>query len=104
MGVVRSAAAGVSLAGVSAGAGHEARGTARPSRDAADEGVQNPVTISAAAEAMTAMFSGTVPSVSFGDPLGSPDPLNIGDRGPADLPAMPQDLDVSFPNGSEAAS
>ena len=50
MGVVRSAAAGVSLAGVSAGAGHEARGTARPSRDAADEGVQNPVTISASAD------------------------------------------------------
>jgi len=58
----------------------------------------------ATAEAMTSMFAGTVPAVSFGDPLGSPDPLNIGDRDPADLPAMPQDLDVSFPNGSEAAS
>ena len=44
-------------------------------------------------EAMTAMLAASVPGVNFGDPLGS--------GGPADMPAMPQDQDTPFPNGSE---
>ena len=42
---------------------------------------------------MTAMLAASVPGVNFGDPLGS--------GGPADMPAMPQDQDTPFPNGSE---
>jgi regulator of protease activity HflC (stomatin/prohibitin superfamily) len=45
----------------------------------------------AASEAMTAMLAATVPDVNFGDPLAS--------GGPAEMSAMPQDQDTSFPNG-----
>jgi regulator of protease activity HflC (stomatin/prohibitin superfamily) len=58
----------------------------------------------AAAEAMTAMLAGTVPGVSFGDPLGSADPLSGGDYGPAEVPVVPQDRDALSANGSESAS
>ena len=58
----------------------------------------------AAAEAMTAMLAATVPGVSFGDPLGSADPLSAGDYGPADVPAVPPDRDATSANGSEAAT
>jgi len=56
----------------------------------------------AAAEAMSAMFAATVPGVTFGDPLGSADPLSAGDYGQAGGPAVPQDLDASAANGSES--
>jgi regulator of protease activity HflC (stomatin/prohibitin superfamily) len=56
----------------------------------------------AAAEAMSAMFASTVPGVTFGDPLGSADPLSGGDYGQAGGPAVPQDLDPSTANGSES--
>jgi regulator of protease activity HflC (stomatin/prohibitin superfamily) len=56
----------------------------------------------AAAEAMSAMFAATVPGVTFGDPLGSADPLSGGDYGQAGGPAVPQDLDPSAANGSES--
>jgi regulator of protease activity HflC (stomatin/prohibitin superfamily) len=55
-----------------------------------------------AAEAMSAMFAATVPDVTFGDPLGSADPLSGGDYGQAGGPAVPQDLDPSTANGSES--
>jgi hypothetical protein len=58
----------------------------------------------AVAEAMTSMLAGAVPAASFGDPFGSADPLDLGDRGPADRPALPQDLDIPYPNGSEASN
>jgi len=58
----------------------------------------------AASEAMTTMLAATIPGVNFGDPLGSAGPLNAGDFGPAEMPAMPQDQDTSFPNGREPAS
>jgi regulator of protease activity HflC (stomatin/prohibitin superfamily) len=58
----------------------------------------------AAADAMTALLAATVPGVNFGDPLGSADPLSAGDRTPADVPAVPQDLDMPTANGSEPAS
>jgi regulator of protease activity HflC (stomatin/prohibitin superfamily) len=58
----------------------------------------------AAADAMTALLAATVPGVNFGDPLGSADPLSAGDRTPADVPAVPQDLDTPTANGSEPAS
>jgi regulator of protease activity HflC (stomatin/prohibitin superfamily) len=45
----------------------------------------------AATEAMTAMLAATVPGANFGDLLGSVDPLAGGDRGPADVPAIPPD-------------
>jgi regulator of protease activity HflC (stomatin/prohibitin superfamily) len=57
----------------------------------------------AAAEAMSAMFAATVPDVTYGDPLGSADPLSTGDYGQAGGPAVPQDLDTSAANGSESA-
>ena len=47
---------------------------------------------------MTAMLG-----VNFGDPLGSGGSLSAGDLGPAEMPAMPQDQDPLFPNGSERA-
>jgi hypothetical protein len=56
------------------------------------------------AEAMTAMLAATLPSVNFGDPLGSADPLSGGDRAQADMPAVPQDLEAPSPNGREPAS
>jgi regulator of protease activity HflC (stomatin/prohibitin superfamily) len=58
----------------------------------------------AAADAMTALLAATVPGVNFGDPLGSADPLIAGDRTPADVPAVPQDLDMPAANGSEPAN
>ena len=58
----------------------------------------------AAAEAMSAMLAAAVPGVNFGDPLGSADPLNITGPGPADVPTLPPDRDVSSANGSEPAS
>jgi regulator of protease activity HflC (stomatin/prohibitin superfamily) len=54
-----------------------------------------------AAEAMTAMLAGTLPGVSFADPLGPADPLNTGDLGQADVSAVTQDRDPSSANGSE---
>jgi len=66
---------------------------AEPSAAATPSGGLDPV---AASEAMTAMLAATVPGVNFGDPLAS--------GGPAEMPAMPQDQDTSFPNGSEPAS
>ena len=66
---------------------------AEPSAAATPSGGLDPV---AASEAMTAMLAATVPGVNFGDPLGT--------GGPAEMPAMPQDQDTSFPNGSEPAS
>ena len=51
---------------------------------------------------MSAMFAATVPGVTFGDPLGSADPLSAGDYGQAGGPAVPQDLDTSAANGSES--
>ena len=56
----------------------------------------------AVAEAMSAMLAATVPDVTFGDPLGSADPLSAGDYGQAGGPAVPQDLDTSAANGSES--
>jgi regulator of protease activity HflC (stomatin/prohibitin superfamily) len=56
----------------------------------------------ATAEAMSAMFAATVPGVTFGDPLGSADPLSGGDYGQAGGPTMPQDLDTSAANGTES--
>jgi len=56
----------------------------------------------AAAEAMSAMFAATVPDVTFGDPLGSADPLSGGDYRQAGGPAVPQDLGPSAANGSES--
>jgi regulator of protease activity HflC (stomatin/prohibitin superfamily) len=58
----------------------------------------------AAAEAVTAMLAATVPSVSFGDPLGSADPLGVGNYGPSDGSAVPQDPDASSANGSDSVS
>ena len=58
----------------------------------------------AAADAMTALLAATVPDVNFGDPLGSTDPLSAGDRTPADVPAVPLDLDTPTANGSEPAN
>jgi regulator of protease activity HflC (stomatin/prohibitin superfamily) len=58
----------------------------------------------AAADVMTAMLAATVPGVNFGDPLGSADPLSAGDRTQADVPAVPQDLDMPTANGSEPAN
>jgi hypothetical protein len=55
------------------------------------------------AEAMNAMLAAAVPGVSFGDPLGSADPLSAGDYAPADEPAVPPEWDASSANGSEAA-
>ncbi len=51
---------------------------------------------------MSAMLAATVPGVTFGDPLGSADPLSAGDYGQAGGPAVPQDLDTSTANGSES--
>jgi hypothetical protein len=56
----------------------------------------------AASEAMTAMLT-SVPGVNFGDPLGSGGSLSSGDLGPVEMPAMPQDQDPWYPNGSERA-
>jgi regulator of protease activity HflC (stomatin/prohibitin superfamily) len=56
----------------------------------------------AVAEAMSAMLAATVPDVTFGDPLGSADPLSAGDYGQAGGPAVPQDLGPSAANGSES--
>jgi regulator of protease activity HflC (stomatin/prohibitin superfamily) len=56
----------------------------------------------ATAEAMSAMLAATVPGVTFGDPLGSADPLSAGDYGQAGGPAVAQDLDASAANGSES--
>jgi regulator of protease activity HflC (stomatin/prohibitin superfamily) len=56
-----------------------------------------------AAESMNAMLAAAVPGVSFGDPLGSADPLSAGDYAPADDPAVPPEWDASSANGSEAA-
>jgi hypothetical protein len=50
----------------------------------------------AASEAMTAMLAATVPGVNFGDPLASGETV--------EMPAMPQDQDTSWPNGSEPMS
>ncbi|HMD26739.1 MAG TPA: SPFH domain-containing protein [Streptosporangiaceae bacterium] len=58
----------------------------------------------AAADAMTALLAAAVPDVNFGDPLGSTDPLSAGDRTPADVPAVPLDLDTPTANGSEPAN
>ncbi len=58
----------------------------------------------AAADAMTALLAATVPDVNFGDPLGSTDPLIAEDRTPADVPAVPLDLDTPTANGSEPAN
>jgi regulator of protease activity HflC (stomatin/prohibitin superfamily) len=58
----------------------------------------------AAAEVMTAMLAAAVPGVNFGDPLGSADPLNTEDPGPADMPVLPADREASSANGSEPAS
>ncbi len=58
----------------------------------------------AAADAMTALLAAAVPEVNFGDPLGSTDPLSAGDRTPADVPAVPLDLDTPTANGSEPAN
>jgi regulator of protease activity HflC (stomatin/prohibitin superfamily) len=58
----------------------------------------------AAADAMTALLAAAVPDVTFGDPLGSTDPLVAGDRTPADVPAFPLDLDTPTANGSEPAN
>jgi len=55
------------------------------------------------AESMNAMLAAAVPGVSFGDPLGSADPLSAGDYAPADEPAVPPEWDASSANGSEAA-
>jgi regulator of protease activity HflC (stomatin/prohibitin superfamily) len=63
-----------------------------------------PAIDAAPAEAMTAMLAATIPSVSFGDPLGAADPLSADDRTPADVPAIPQDHDPSSANGSEPAT
>src|SRR6516164_907205 len=83
MGVVRSAAAGVSLApaGVSAGAGRETRGMAYGSvgADAAPEGVQNPVTGCAAG-----------PGCSGGD-----GPLSARSRGANQASPVPGDGSAS---------
>jgi regulator of protease activity HflC (stomatin/prohibitin superfamily) len=57
-----------------------------------------------AADAMTALLAAAVPDVNFGDPLGSTDPLSAGDRTPADVPAVPLDLDTPTANGSEPAN
>jgi len=57
----------------------------------------------ATAEAMTTILAAAVPGVSFGDPLGSADPLSAGTYDPADGPAVPQDWDASSANRSEAA-
>jgi regulator of protease activity HflC (stomatin/prohibitin superfamily) len=57
----------------------------------------------AAAEAMTAMLAATIPSVTFGDPLGASDPLSAGGQGPADIPAGTLDRDAAA-NGSDPAS
>ena len=37
------------------------------------------------------------------NPLGSADPLGAGDHAPADVPAIPPDLDPPSANGSEPA-
>jgi len=47
----------------------------------------------ATAAALTSMLAATVPGMNLGDPLGSGDPLGAWDRTPADVPAVPQDLD-----------
>ena len=75
--------------------------------------VSHPAQVSRLILASTAVGTGkavplppfaTVPGVNFGDPLGSADPLSAGDRAPADVPAVPQDLDTPTANGSEPAS
>ena len=58
----------------------------------------------AAADAMKAMLAAAVPGIDFGNPLGSADPLGAGDHAPADVPAIPPDLDPPSANGSEPAS
>jgi regulator of protease activity HflC (stomatin/prohibitin superfamily) len=55
----------------------------------------------AAAEAMTAMLAAAVPGANVGDLLGSADPLAGGDRGPADISAIPQEPSA---NGSDPVS
>jgi regulator of protease activity HflC (stomatin/prohibitin superfamily) len=55
----------------------------------------------AAAEAMTAMLSASVPGANFGDLLGPSDPLTGGDRSPADVVGPAQDHDPSSANGSD---
>jgi regulator of protease activity HflC (stomatin/prohibitin superfamily) len=76
--------------------------TAEPSADGAPPASAITGLVPAAsAEAMTAMLAATIPSVTFGDPLGAADPLSAGDRAPADVPAIPQDHDPTSANGSE---
>ena len=58
----------------------------------------------AVAEAMTAMLAAAVPGMAFTDPLGSADPLSTAGPGPADVPALPPDLDPSSANGSDPAT
>ena len=57
----------------------------------------------AAADAMTAMLAATLPGVDFGDPLGPADPHSSVDRTPADVPAVPQNLEPPSANGAEPA-
>jgi regulator of protease activity HflC (stomatin/prohibitin superfamily) len=58
----------------------------------------------AAAEAMQAMLAAAVPDVSFGDPLGSADPLTDVNFGQSDVPTPTPDRDTPSANGSEAAT
>jgi regulator of protease activity HflC (stomatin/prohibitin superfamily) len=76
---------------------------AEPSAEATPQAAAGPDP-AAAADAMTALLAATVPDVNFGDPLGSIDPLDAGDRTQADVPAFPQDLDTQAANGSEPAT
>jgi regulator of protease activity HflC (stomatin/prohibitin superfamily) len=77
-------------------AGTETPGAALPAEASASA---DPAT----AAAMTAMLA-AVPGVNFGDPLGSADPLFAGDHTPAEMPAVPQDLNTPAANGSDPTS
>jgi regulator of protease activity HflC (stomatin/prohibitin superfamily) len=99
-----SASDGPPAIGAALAAGATPEPEAEPSADGAPSADAAAELDLAAAEAMTAMLAGAVPGVNFGDPLGSADPLSAGDRGPADVPALPPDLDPSSANGSESAS
>ena len=73
---------------------------AKPSGDSAPtaQASPGPDAVAAAAEAMSAMFAGTIPDVNFGDPLGSVAPVNPG---AADVPPATVNRDASSPNGRE---
>jgi regulator of protease activity HflC (stomatin/prohibitin superfamily) len=75
--------------------------TAEPSAEGTAPAAAGPGPVPGA-DAMTAMLAATMPGVNFGDPLGSADPLNAGDRTQADVPALPQDPPAA--NGTEPAS